>query len=130
MSFLKRLGQVIANIAGIASGIGPIFGTVVPKSATVVTTVISDLQQVAGVIATVEAIGQAATTPMPGAEKLRVATPLVAQVIMQSSLLAGKHIADPVKYQQGAQKVADGIADILNSINENSVQVIKPEDVK
>lgn len=125
MTFLKKLGQVISNIAGIVTGIGPIFGTAIPQASSTIAVVTSDLQQIAGIIETVEAIGAAATSPVPGSEKLRMATPLVAQAILQSSLLAGKKIANEALYRQGANKVADGVADILNSLHEDGVQVTK-----
>lgn len=130
MTFLKKLGQVIANIAGIVTGVGPIFSAAVPKAGSTIAVITTDLQQIAGVIQTVEAIGAAATTAIPGAEKLRMATPLVAQAILQSTLLAGKHIANETLYKQGAQKVADGMADILNSLHDNGVSVTQPQDVK
>lgn len=127
MTFLKKLGQVIANIAGIASGIGPIFAAAIPKAAGAIATGISDLQAIASEIATVETIGNTVTNPaITGPTKLQMATPLVAQVIMQSALLAGKKIANPALYQVGSQKVADGMADILNSLHESGVTVTQP----
>lgn len=128
--FLSTFGKIAINAAGIVSGIGPIFAASIPKSAGPIGTVISDLAQVAGVIQTIEVAAQAASAPIPGAEKLKMATPLVAQAILQSSLLAGHKIANPTLFQQGSQKIADGMADIVNAIDEGSVKITKTEDVK
>lgn len=130
MSFLKKLGIAIVNVAGIVSGVGPIFAASNAKAAGVIGTVTSDLQQVAGVIQTIEAAAQAASSPIPGAEKLKMATPLVAQAILQSSLLAGHKISNQALFQQGSQKVADGMADLLNSIDDGSLKVTQTQDVK
>lgn len=129
MTFLKKLGQVVVNIAGIVSGIGPIFSASIPKASGAINLVTSEIAQLAGVIATVEAVGQAVSTPLPGTEKLKAATPLVAQIILASSVMAGKKIADPAKFQLGASEVASGIADILNSLHD-TVEVTAPQDVK
>lgn len=130
MSFLKKLGQVVANVAGIVSGIGPFFGAAIPGASGTITKITSEIQQLAGVIATVEAIGQAVSTPLPGTEKLKAATPLVAQVILSSSVMVGKKIADPAKFQAGCAQLASGMADILNSLSDNQVTVTQPQDVK
>lgn len=117
-------------MAGIVTGVGPIFAASIPKAAGTITIVTSDLQQIAGVIQTIEAAAAAATAPIPGAEKLQMATPLVAQAILQSSLLAGHKIANPTLYNQGAEKIASGMADVLNSLHEDAVKVTQPQDVK
>ncbi len=76
----------------------------------------------AGIIQQIEIIGQKMQTP--GAQKLQMAAPLVAQVILQSSVLANHKIANSDLFQQGCTKVADGWADILNSLNESGVNAI------
>ena len=78
--------------------------------------VVDTMVQIAQMIGIVEAIGQAATTPMAGPEKLRVATPLVAQVILASSMLSGHKIGDELLFRQGCEKIASGMADVMNSI--------------
>jgi hypothetical protein len=77
------------------------------------------------VITMVEAIGQAASVPMPGAEKLKVATPLVAQIILSSSMLAQHKIGDEVLFRQGCTSIASGMADVLNSLHGNPETINK-----
>lgn len=128
MNFLKKFGQLVANIAGVVAGIGPIFAAAIPgKAGQAIQTGINDFEQVAGVVQTVETVFTTINGPdaKTGPEKLLAATPLVAQVILQSSALAGKKIADPTLFQSGCAKVAGGFADILNSIHPDAVQAVQ-----
>ena len=120
MTFLRQLGLAILKGAQIVSGIAPIARTVLPNQAGFIETVSADLAQVAEVVTAVEAIGQA--LKQPGPAKLSAASPLVAQVILRSSVLAGKKIANEALFAQGAQKMADGMADVLNSVHADGVR--------
>lgn len=122
ISFLTKLGQVALKGVQIAVGLAPIVSPFLPQSAqSAATTVISDLNVIGGIIGSVEAAGQA--LQLPGADKLKAATPLVAQAVISSSLLAGKKVANPELFNRGAMKIADGTADILNSIHPDSLKV-------
>lgn len=115
MSWLKKLGVIILKATQIATGIGPILGG---KAQTVETAIADKLTQIGEVVTLAEVFGQAVSTPLPGAEKLKAVTPAVAQIILTSSLVAGRKINDPVKFQAGAQQIAAGVADILNSLED------------
>lgn len=117
MSFLKKFGEFILRATEIVVGFAPVAAATFPGEAGAIQVVSRDLSQIAGVITTVEAIGQ--TLGQPGPQKLQAAAPLVAQVILQSSILVDHSIADPGLFQKGAQKIADGMADVLNSLKEN-----------
>jgi len=127
LSGLKRFGQIVANVAGIASGLGPIFKGYLPSQAGTIDKVESEIAAIAGQIQTVESIGQVLGTPGP--DKLKAAAPLVAQVILQSALMAG-HEYDQALFTEGATDVANGFAKILNSIKADKVQNIQTKDVK
>lgn len=114
MGFLKKLGTVLLKVTEIATGFGAL---VPPQYQNVEKAVISDLKAIESVIVNVEAFGQVLGTP--GADKLKAATPLVAQMILQSSLVAGRKIENAALFQQGATKIADGMADILNSLKDD-----------
>lgn len=116
MTWLKRIGQIILNGAELAAGIGPFVKIAAPQSAAVVDTVVSDLQQIKGIIVQVEAIGQA--FKVAGPDKLRVAGPLVAQVIAQSAVMTGHQIANVEAYNKACETIAGGMADLLNSLKE------------
>src|SRR5215831_4925882 len=128
VTFLKKAGQIILTGVEIFSGIAPILTSKIPNSSGAIQTVSKDLAQVAGVVMDVEAFGQA--LGLPGAQKLQAAVGPVSQIILDSSLLAGKTVADPALFKQGAQKVADGLADVLNSIHPDNATQVKPQDVK
>lgn len=117
MKFLTKLGQILLKATEIVSGIAPYASAVFPGHDKEIQIVSNDLAQVANVVVQVEAVGQ--VLQLPGASKLIAAAPGVAQVILQSSLLVGRKIADPALFKQGTTKVADGMADILNSLKDD-----------
>jgi len=117
--FLSVLGQLILKGGQIVGLFAPAIEQVLPKSSGVVNTVSADLAQIANIVSDVEVAGQALKTPGPG--KLTAAAPLVAQVILQSSMLAGHKVAQPDLFNQGATSIASGMADILNSLHPNGI---------
>lgn len=116
MKFLTKLGQIIAKVTSVATGIAPLF----PQYDKVTGKVVDTLNAVAAIVMNVEIFGQVLNTPGP--DKLKAATPAVAQIILQSDMMAGKKINDQVLFKQGVEKVTAGIADILNSIKDDEVK--------
>lgn len=118
-SWLKTLGTVglaVGKVIPVISPFATAAGAFIPgdKDDKAIATTLTTLDHVANVVVAAERMGAAISAP--GAQKLQMATPEVVSLLLQSSLLAGKHIADPVKLQSGAQKIADGMADVLNSL--------------
>jgi len=128
VTFLKKVGQIILQGEQIFTGFAPVIQAAYPKSSPVIQTVSKDLVQIASVITDTEAFGQALS--LPGAQKLTASVGPVSQIILDSSLLVGKQIANQALFQQGAQKIADGMADVLNSIHPDAATQTKPQDVK
>lgn len=120
MKFLTKFGQIINRALQIAGIFSPIVSTTAPQSTGIVQTVSTDLAEVAGVITNVEAFGQALS--LKGPDKLKAAVGPVSQIILQSSLLANHKIALPDLFTQGSTKIADGMADVLNSLNPEGIQ--------
>jgi hypothetical protein len=122
MSFLKKFGQVILKVVGLASGfepmLQPLLGTLGSKVSAIEQTVVGDLTKIAGVIGTAEAMIGAINDPnaKTGADKLKAATPFVAQVVQSTEFMLGKKIHDTALFAQGCTKITDGMADVLNSI--------------
>lgn len=121
MSFLKKLGLTLVTVASDVLGLAPFVSPLItgllgsnPKAQAVASTVINDFSKVGQVVVQTEAILQGAGN---GAQKLQAATPLVAQIIKTSELLAGKKIANEALFIQGAQKITSGTADVLNSLD-------------
>lgn len=119
MTFLKKLGSILAKGLAIAVGIGPLIAPYLGsgKAAAVATTVVNDLTSIGQVVLQAEALIQ---TPGSGATKLAAATPLIQQILQTSQLLDGKKITQPALLTQGAGKITSGVADILNSVDPNA----------
>jgi len=120
MTFLKTLGAILVKGLQIAIGFAPVAQAAFPQASVAIQAVEDKLQKIAGIIVQTEAIGQA--LQLPGAQKLTAAAPLVAQEILSSSILVGHVIANPTLFQQGSQKIADGMADVLNSLQPDAIQ--------
>ena len=116
MTWLKRIGQWIVAGIKIEMGIAPIFQGLYPQAGPVIQKVESEIASLMGIIVTAEAFGS--TVGLPGADKVRVAAPLIQQMIQQSAFMIGKPIADPVANAKAAQTIAGGLADWLNSLKE------------
>jgi len=124
MSFLKKLGIVLAGVASTALGIGPIVAPLLGggnKAAGVVGAVTNDLTSIGSVIAQVETIF--AGQDNMGPQKLSAAVALVGPIIRTSQLVSGKKIADEAKLKSGIAGVTQGIVDVLNSLHEDSVSL-------
>ena len=123
MSFLKKLGMVLAGVASTALGIGPIVAPLLGggsgKATNVVSTFTNDLTLIGSVIAQVETIfaGQDGTGP----QKFKAAVALVGPIIRTSQIVSGKKVADEQKLKDGIAGVTQGMVDILNSLHPDSV---------
>lgn len=122
MTFLKKLGSIIAAVSGVFLGFAPAFEQAVPKSSNVIDTVSKDLAQVGNVVAQIEAIGQ--LKGLAGPDKAKAAGPLVAQIILSSSLVAGKKIANQDLFNQACVEISGGVADVLNSLHDSSTDAV------
>lgn len=121
MTFLKKLGLIVAKGTAALMGLDPIIKQLLPDAGDKIVDVVEhDLVQIAAVIGTVEAVG--VSLQLPGPQKLAAAGPLVGQVVLKSSLLAGKKIANPELFQRGCTKLGDGMADVLNSLHEDGAK--------
>src|SRR5690242_14864976 len=121
MSFLKKLGLILAQIGATAVGIGPIitplFGSGSGKVSQGITTVTNDLTTIASLIVQIEVALQGKTGP----EKFQAALNLVGPIIRTSQLVSGKKIADEALLQKGITEVTQGVVDVLNSLHQESV---------
>ena len=122
MSFLKKLGQVLAAVSTTALGIGPIvsplFGSKGDKIGGEIQTISNDFTLISQQVAIIETALQGKS----GAEKFAALLPLVSGVIMTSQVVSGKKIADAALLQKGVSEVSQGMVDILNSLHEESVK--------
>lgn len=122
MSFLKKLGQVAAQVGALALGIGPLvsplFGSKGDQVGGQIQTISNDLTLIAQVVVQIETAlqGQA------GADKRRAAIALIGPIIRTSQMVSGKKIADAALLETGIGQITDGVVAVLNSIHEESVK--------
>lgn len=119
MTFLKKLGQGIVKGLQIAGRIEGVLGPELPadvraKVDAALSRANSELVSLGAIITQVEAIG--VTLKLEGTQKLTAATPLVAQMLLSSPLLLGKHVANPELFEKAAQEYAQATVDLLNSL--------------
>ena len=132
LGWLKTVGIELAKGLSIVSGIEPLVAGFLPAgspAAAAFNVVSKDLAEIGGIVTTVEgasaqmalatSTAAAAGTPLTSAQKIAMATPGVTQVILQSSLLAGKTIQDPTGFANGVSQVINGVVAILNSLHAN-----------
>lgn len=121
MTFLKKLGQFLAQAVAVATGIGPLIQPFLGsgRASEIPGTVVNDLTQISQIVTYVEAVTQ---TPGSGAAKLASATPLVLQIMRSSQAFAGKKIADEALAEKGASEVVQGIVDFMNAIHPDEAQ--------
>lgn len=119
MSWLKKFGEVVVKVVGLATGFEPLLLPLLPQKGQVVTTaVVSDITRISAVVATAEGMFAAVSDPSAktGAQKLQAATPFVGQIIQSSDFMIGRKIKDQALFIKGCQEITSGMADILNSL--------------
>src|SRR5882724_1372611 len=122
MTFLKKLGTILANVAGIAIGVGPIIGPFLGsgKASQVTGTVVNDLTSIGALIVQIETMG--AAVGLTGPQKLQAAIPLIGNIIKTSEMVAGKKIANEALFTQAVQEYAQATVDLLNSIDQGEAK--------
>lgn len=113
MTFLKKLGEILLKGTALAMGVAPMF----PKYEEAIEKGVDTIRKIMGIVVAVEVIGQ--KLQLPGPQKLTAAAPLIAQVILESDMMIGRKIDNPVLFQEGATAIADGMAKILNSLKDD-----------
>lgn len=122
MSFLKKLGMVIAQVGALALGIGPLvsplFGSKGDQVGGQIQTISNDLTLIAQVVIQIETALQG----QDGADKRRAAIALIGPIIRTSQIVSGKKIANAALLETGIGQITDGVVAVLNSIHEESVK--------
>jgi len=126
MNFLKKLGGVLARIAGVGSQVAPLASAVAgavaaasPNNQTV-KSVAGEIGAIGGVITSIEGAFQAAQADpnaKTGADKLKAAAPLVGNIIRSSELLAGKTVKNESLFEQAVTSITSNFADLLNALD-------------
>lgn len=123
MTFLSKLGLILAKGLSILTGASPlislVLGSAHPQAQAEVQTVSQDLTQIGQVVVTAESLLQGTGN---GATKLAASTPLVASIVKTSEMVSGHQIANESLFMQGCTKITSGVADVLNSLSDKNLQ--------
>lgn len=131
-TWLSKLGSILKGVAPLIPVVGGILATVIPgtKDDVIIhrteaqfssaTDVVADLTTIVSLF---EAGGQALN--LTGPQKLQMASGPAAKVLLASAIFAGKKISDPELFNQGAAKVAGGLADCWHAVDPESVETEK-----
>lgn len=121
MTFLKKLGVLLVNLAGIAAGVGPLLTPFLGsgKVAAGVGTVVNDLTAIGSTVVQIETAFAGLPPGTTGAQKLAAAVPLVGNIIKTSELVAGKKIKNEALFTQAITEYTQATVDLLNSIDES-----------
>lgn len=120
MSFLAKLGSVLAKGLAIAMGIEPLIAPYLgAKANNNVAEAVNDLTAIGQVVVSAEALLGGGGN---GADKLKAATPLIMNILRTSELIGHKKIADEALFEKGATGLTSALADILNSVSDNTVK--------
>jgi hypothetical protein len=126
MKFLSKLAEYFAKGLQIISIFAGVTAKVLPGPiATEVQVVSQDLDQVGQVILDSEQI--AVALGLKGPDKLKAAAPRVADILLRSAMLANHKIANSTLFTQGATKIADGMADVINSLHPDGIVVVNKQ---
>lgn len=117
MTFLKKLGTILAKATSIWFGLSGALGAAYPNATGAIVKIDSEISLIAQEVVRVEAIGQVLNTP--GTDKYKAVAPLIAQLILQSPFMAGKKIKDEAGWLKGCSEIGGGFADCLNALEEH-----------
>lgn len=122
MGFLKKLGGVLAKGIGYVTGFGPLVASSIPgdKDDAIIGKVTDSLNEVAGIVVTVQAVGE--TLGTDGPEKLKAATPLIANIVVRSALVAGRPIENQALFLEGCTDLTNAVYKILESQKADEVK--------
>ena len=121
LSFLKRAGQILANVGAIEAGLEPIFKSVVTSAAPGAAPVIDKLDLIfKSIVATEGQFAAAFPSGQTGPQKLLAAASLVAPVLSTVDTIRGKPVADEAALTKAIQTITGGIADYMNALQAKS----------
>ena len=121
MGLLTKIAQIAAKIVIGIDTFGPLAKSVANDKYDRYIDVVADYTtKAADVVVQAEIFGNALA--LSGQDKLKAATPAMAQLILKSDLMVGQKIKNPVLFEKGVASITSGFADVLNSLDESGVR--------
>lgn len=112
MSWLKKVGQIVAKVGQAVGVLGPIATQLYPKTSGAIGQTLDIASGIANAVVHAEVLLAA----KPGPERLLAVAPITIDLVRASNLIDGKKIKDEALFARGCTKMTDGMADILNSL--------------
>jgi len=121
VKFLTRLGQILLQAStGLQIG-APIVKQFTPDNVDrAIDKAVDTTTKLSGIATQVEVMGQVLN--LSGVDKLKAAVPLAAQVFLASDALKGHKVKDPALFMAGVEKCMSGYADVMNSLDDDSLK--------
>lgn len=119
MTFLKKLGQILAKAVGVATSVGPVVSPFLGAKSAIAGTIVNDLTAIGQVVVSAEALIQGDSK---GTERLTSSAPLVANVVRTSELVSGHEIANEALFLEGCNDITSGTAKVLNSLKPDAAK--------
>ena len=109
MSWLKTVGQYALKIIGLWPTVAPLVTKLIPG--------VGEISQIFGVIMSVEQMFTAAygADGKKGSDKLKAATPQVAQLVQSTAFFQGKKLINEPLAAQAYTNITSAFADLLNA---------------
>lgn len=126
VSFLKKVGQVVAAGVGIAADVLPILSPLATAllpakyqstATTVESAVTSDISIISGVVGSVESVSATLASPLTGPQKAVAVGAQLGPIFLASEAFAGKKIANPTAFNAAMVTIAGGFADAWNAVD-------------
>lgn len=118
VSFLKKAGQILANVAAVEAGIEPIFKAVLPAAQGATLDKLDLIFK--SVVATEGQFAAAFPAGQTGPQKLLAAASLVGPVLGTVDTVTGKPIANEAALLKAIQTITGGVADYMNALQPKS----------
>jgi hypothetical protein len=122
MSFLKKLGMVLGNVAGIVAGVGPVASMLFPQQAGQIEQGIGIFRQILAIVQQVEIIGN--TITLSGPDKLKIAIAQIGALIRMTDMVKTNKIKDPVLFEKAIAGFAQASVDLQNSLDSKHVETV------
>jgi hypothetical protein len=122
ISFLKKAGMILADVASVYAIGEPIFKNIAGTNAAAVNAIDKLGLIINSVVATEGQFAAAFPGQQTGPQKLLAASSLVGPILSTVDVIRGKSIANEAAYAAAIQTITKGVADLLNSLHGDSGQ--------
>jgi hypothetical protein len=134
MSFLSKFGKVALNVLRYTLIGGEVIRANAPSGSKAGVVVDKILEMGNATLVIEAAFAAAFAGQKTGPQKLEALIPQISVIVLNSQLVVGKKIAIPELFAKGLREYAQGTADILNSLSDESISEketdkVKPEDL-